>query len=182
MFAEAIEDILRDQCTPEAVRRLATNPRHSGLWDAVASAGFLDAMRPVERDGADLTLAEIHDVVSLFGYYAAPLPFADTIAARALVTGQVGLPKGMLALAPGAREDDDGAWHCARMPFGAAAGHVLARRGEHLILLPCAAAQRGEPDLPGGLTISLDWPAGAGMELEGDAAGLEPMAAYCRYM
>lgn len=177
MFAEAIEDILRDQCTPQAVRRLMIDPKDGGLWDAIASAGFLDAMRPVEQDGAGLTLAEVEELVQLFGYYATPLPFADTIAARALAGPGATLPDGTIALAPTIHETDDGGRHAARLPYGAVADHVLSRRENRLLLLPCAAAQRGEPDLPGGLSLSLQWPAGSGTELDGDADALAPMAA-----
>jgi len=36
VFAEAIEDILKDQCTPAAVRAIEAGGSPAALWDAVA--------------------------------------------------------------------------------------------------------------------------------------------------
>lgn len=177
MFVEAIEDILRDACTPETVRELTANPRDGSLWDTIANAGFLDLMLPVERDGAGLTLAEMEELVELFGYYAAPLPFAQTIAARALVGPNLALPSGMIALAPVVQERPEGGWSCSHLLYGAAADYVLTRQDDHLLLLSSTTAQRSSPNLPGDLSVSLQWPAAAGTALSGDANTLAPMAA-----
>lgn len=183
MFAEAIEDILRDHCTPAAVRRMALDPSDGDLWQRVVAAGFLGLMQPAERDGAGLALREVRDIIELFGYYAAPLPFADSIAARALVANDADLPDDAIVLAPDIQQNE-GTWICPRLPFGVSAHHVLGvspDRGDprRLVLLPCAEAEVSEPWLPGSSMVSLTWSAGsrAATELTGDADSVAPMAA-----
>jgi acyl-CoA dehydrogenase len=108
MFAEAIEDILRDQCTPTVVRAIEGGGTPQPLWDAMAGAGFLDLLAPEEAGGAALPLPELFPVLMHFGRYAVPVPAAQAIAARALVASGVTLPQGLLTLA---RRDASGIAH-----------------------------------------------------------------------
>ena len=74
MFAEAIEDILRDQCTPSVVRAIEAGGSPAALWEALAGAGFLDLLAPEESGGAALPLEELFPVLAHFGRYAVPVP------------------------------------------------------------------------------------------------------------
>ena len=44
MFAQAIEDILQDQCTPAVVRAIEAGGSPLKLWQAIEGAGFLELL------------------------------------------------------------------------------------------------------------------------------------------
>jgi acyl-CoA dehydrogenase len=66
MFAEAIEDILRDQCTPAVVRSIEGGGSPSSLWSAFSEAGFLDLLKSEAEGGAELPLTELYPIVAQF--------------------------------------------------------------------------------------------------------------------
>ncbi|MGH6626982.1 MAG: acyl-CoA dehydrogenase family protein [Burkholderiaceae bacterium] len=158
MFAEAIEDILKDQCTPAAVRAIEVGGSPAALWDSLAGAGFLDLLAPEAEGGADLSLAELFPILSHFGRYTVPVPVAQAIVARALVASQFALPAGMVTLAGSLRREADGSLTSALTPYGMLADFVLANDDGALLLLPCAAAQRQATGVNHSLTTTLTWP------------------------
>lgn len=158
MFVEAIDDILKDQCTPAAVRAIQTGGSPAALWDALSSAGFLELLKPETDGGAGLPLAELFPVLCCFGHYTVPVPVAQTIVARTLVSSQLVLPPGMVTLAQTFRREVNGTISCALTPYGMLADYVLARDGDGLLLLSCAAASRAGTGVPNSLTASLTWP------------------------
>jgi acyl-CoA dehydrogenase len=178
MFAEAIEDILRDQCTPSVVRAIEGGGSPAVLWEALAGAGFLALLAPEERGGASLPLEELFPVLSHFGRYAVPVPVGQAIAARALVGADVTLPAGLLTLAPALKRDADGSLRCPLVPFGAIAEYVLAADGDQLLLLSCAKAQRQPSGIAHSQIASLAWTNEASADrIAGNAEALAPMAA-----
>jgi len=158
VFAEAIEDILKDQCTPAVVRAIEAGGSAAALWDAVAGAGFLALMAPESEGGADLSLAELFPVLSHFGRYTVPMPVAQTIVARALLASQMIMPDGMITLASAFRRETGGGITCEFTPYGLLADFVLACDGDVLLLLPCAAARRQATGVNRSLTATLAWP------------------------
>ena len=44
MFAEALEAILKDHCTPAVVRSIEEGASGLDLWESVESAGFVDLL------------------------------------------------------------------------------------------------------------------------------------------
>jgi alkylation response protein AidB-like acyl-CoA dehydrogenase len=177
MFAEAIEDILRDHCTPAMVRAIEDGGSGASLWQAFAGAGFLELLRPEQEGGAGLPLADLYPVLAHFGRYAAPLPMAQAIAARALVGPGVALPEATLTLAP-ALLRAEGELRAPLVPFGLVADHVLAADGDQLLLLDTSSAQRLPTGIAGSQAATLVWTgAGHAQTIAGDAAALAPMAA-----
>lgn len=158
MFAEAIENILKDQCAPAVVRTIEAGGSPAALWEAVAGAGFLELLAPESDGGAGLSLAELFPILSLFGRYTVPVPVAQTIVARALADSQMAMPAGMVTLAAAFRREAGGAISCALTPYGMLADFVLASDGDALLLLPCAAAQRQSTGVNRSLTATLSWP------------------------
>jgi alkylation response protein AidB-like acyl-CoA dehydrogenase len=162
MFAEAIDDILKDQCTPAVVRAIQAGESPAALWDAIASAGFLELLSAEADGGAGLSLADLFPVLCSFGHYTVPVPVAQTIVARALVGSQLVLPAGMVTLAQTFHREASGAISCALTPFGLLADFVLTREGgctsDGLLLLPCASAKRVGTGVQNCLTATLTWP------------------------
>lgn len=140
MFTEALEDILRDQCTPAVVRAIEVGADPVPLWTAVAGAGFLEVLSSEEDGGAGLPLDELFPIVAALGRHAVPLPIAQSMAARALLpAGQA--PAGLITLAPAVRQTAEG-WHCPQVPYGRIATHVLADDGTDLLLFDATQVQR----------------------------------------
>lgn len=157
MFAEAIEDILKDQCSPVTVRSIEAGSSSTALWESLAGAGFLELLATEADGGAELSLSELFPILSHFGRYAVPVPVAQTIVARALVASQFAIPPGMVTLATGVRRNTDASMTCALVPYGMMADFVLANDGDTLLLLPCAAAQRQGTGVHRSLTANLTW-------------------------
>lgn len=158
MFVEAIDDILKDQCTPAVVRSIQAGGSPASLWDSLSSAGFLELLSAEADGGAGLTLAELFPVLRCFGHYTVPVPVAQTIVARALVGSQLVLPPGRVTLAQTFRREVNGSISCALTPYGMLADYVLAREGDGLLLLPCDAASRVGTGVQNSLTATLTWP------------------------
>jgi acyl-CoA dehydrogenase len=175
MFAEAIEAILRDHCTPAVVRAVEGGGSPQVLWDALATAAFLELLAPEDAGGAGLPLPELFAVLVQFGRHGLPTPAAQSIAARALVPAGTGLPQGMITLAPWLQRRPDGSLACPLVPFGAIAEHVLASDGAQLFLLDAAHADRSVTGIHHSQTATLTWRDDrmvhqVGDDLAGDAA------------
>ena len=158
MFAQAIEDILQDQCTPAVVRAIEAGGSPLKLWQAIEGAGFLELLASEDAGGAGLALAELFPILSSFGRYTVPVPVAQTIVARALLGSQFAMPAGMITLGAALRREASGAIVCSLTPYGLVADFVLARDGDALLLLPAAAARREATGVHGSLAASLCWP------------------------
>jgi alkylation response protein AidB-like acyl-CoA dehydrogenase len=158
MFAQAIENILQDQCTPAVVRAIEAGGPTAALWQAVEGAGFLELLAPEAAGGAGLALAELFPILRSFGRYTVPVPVAQTIVARALLGSQCAMPAGMITLAAALRREAGGAIVCPLTPYGQVADFVLAQDGDAFLLLPAAAAQREASGVHGSLAATLRWP------------------------
>lgn len=163
MFVEAIEEILKDRCTPAVVRSIESGDSPAVLWHAIADAGFLELLTSEEQGGGGLSLPELFPVMTTMGRHAIPVPLAQSIAARALLAGRAQVPIGMLTLAPAMRTVGSGQIVCPLVPFGAIADHVLAEDATgKLYVLPCAGASRTPTGVHSSLAATLRWESAAG--------------------
>ena len=158
MFTQAIENILKDQCTPAVVRAIEAGGSTAALWQALQGAGFLELLASEDAGGAGLPLADLFPILCSFGRYTVPVPVAQTIVARALLGSQFAMPNGMITLAAALRREASGAIVCSLTPYGRVADFVLARDGDALLLLPADAARREATGVHGSLAASLRWP------------------------
>lgn len=178
MFAEAVEDILRDKCTLADVRRIESQHGGEGLWAEFVRAGFLDLFRPESEGGAGLPLAQAYPIIQQFGRYAAPLPFAQAVAARAIVGADVVLPDDTLTFAAQFARGAEGDLTCAQTPFGLTARYVLAADGERLLLLDAATARRSSRGDSANHVATLTWAdESSALHIDGDGKLLAPTAA-----
>jgi len=151
MFVEALESLLRDFCSPGDVRRIESGGADSSLTNAIQAAGFLELFAPEGQGGAGLSSGEQCQVLMLLGRYAVPLPIAQGITARLLVSE---VPEGHVTLAPFIRKTTEG-WVCPRVPFGSIAEYVLADDGNSLLLFRCEAENRFPAGVPRSQLASL---------------------------
>lgn len=153
--ANALEQLLQDQCTPQLVRAVEAGQPVRELWARLEESGFADALVPESAGGAGLVLTDAFPLLALCGSFAVPAPFAQTLLARALLA-RAGLdrPRGSIALACVAARQS-GAIRCANVPCGRVAHWVLACVEGATVLLPAAQAQRTAGVFP--LDASLQW-------------------------
>lgn len=158
MFTDAAAALLADHCPPATVRAIEAGTPATALWQALADAGFADALVPEARGGAGLPLADVFGVWALCGQHALPLPLAETMLARALLA-EAGLdaPDGAIALATGRLAG--GRLRAHAVPGARTAAAVLVSDGLSCRLLATgdASAERA----PFVLDATLSWPAAA---------------------
>lgn len=157
LLTDAVRPLLADQCTPAVVRAVESGDRGSALWQALEASGFMDALMPEAAGGAGLSLTQAYPVFELSGAHALPLPFGETLVARALIARAARkVPPGRITLARGTLELDGSVWS-RPVSLGAVADWVLLQvdRVTHVggstgagaalagqaVLLPVAAAQ-----------------------------------------
>ena len=168
ILVEPFRRMLADLSTPAQVRAVQATGDISQIWQEIERSGFLDALLPEDVGGSALTLADIFPLVAESGAFCLPVPFAETVVARALLHARgVAAPEGaIIVLAPPS----------PIVPLAAVATHVLAMREAAIILLPRQVIQPDPFDALGGqvktdsdpiATIDAD-----GIDLEVIAAGL----------
>ncbi len=179
MFAEAIESILTSHCTPAAVRAIEGGASPQALATAISEAGFHELLAPEDQGGGGASWSDFFAVVSLCGRHAVPLPLAQTLAARVLVSDPAELPAGLITFAPALTHAPDGSQHALHVPAARVASHVIAASGDSLVLLATVDAHQLASGVHGSLAASLRWPVGAGRVLASTvpAADLQPLAA-----
>lgn len=137
LLLDAVETLLKEQATPAMIRAIEGGATPAALWSAVEESGFCDALVAEERGGAGLSLAETFPLVEACGFHALPLPLAQTMVARLLLTGAgENVPAGAIALAsapPSAQAD-------IPVSFGRVANWVLLAQEAELLLLDAKLA------------------------------------------
>lgn len=167
MFAEAIEAILKDRCTPQAVRTIEAGGSPAPLATALEESGFHALLAREEDGGGNAGWPEFQAVARLCGSYALPLPLPQTMAARALVRSQDLLPAGLLTFAPALVRRADGALQAEQVPCGRTASHVIGTAGDQLLLLlPVQGAHQQATGVHGSLAASFHWEPGAATVLD----------------
>jgi acyl-CoA dehydrogenase len=181
MFAEAIEDILRDHCTPARVRAVDRGDTGTALWERIRQAGFLDLLAGQAEGGAELALPQVLEVMLLIGRYAVPLPLAQSMAARVMAPAGIRLPESPVSMATSAFRRDDGALVCPLVPHGLQVSHVLLAYNGRRMLLDAVTAQRLEAGTPARHTATLQWPSADAVLQSGLDMGVDDgsLAAWC---
>lgn len=156
MFAEAIENILADNCTSALIRKVESGGSAEALWNEMSDAGFIELMADEAEGGAGLELDGIYPIFVSFGRRAVPVPVAQTIAARVLM-GEAA-PAGMITLAGHCHRGPDGSLRTGHVAFGTMADFVLANLDGNLLLLDCVSAERQPTGVHGSLSATLTWP------------------------
>jgi len=179
MFAQAIESLLVHHCTPAAVRAIEGGGSAMALSSTISEAGFHELLAPEDAGGGGAGWSDFFEVVALCGAHAVPLPLPQTLAARLLVADPQDLPAGLITFAPALTVAPDSSLHALHVPAARVASHVIAARGDSLVLLATADAHQLPSGVHGSLVASLRWKADAGRILEGPAGAgdLQPLAA-----
>jgi acyl-CoA dehydrogenase len=155
LFSDALQQHLEQHCTSQIVRNIEAGRSVTMLWSQLEGSGFPNAMVPESQGGAGLSLAEAFSLFELCGSFAVPLPLAETILVRALLSNEgIQLPSGSITLA----EDSptpSGNVFCPNVPFGKVADWVIVGNGDHCRLLPVSSATPSPAVFP--LDAALQW-------------------------
>jgi acyl-CoA dehydrogenase len=146
IYTDSLERLLLDHCTPQVVRGIERGNGAETLWNLIEASGFGNVLLPEDLDGAGLSLDEAFPLFELCGMFAMPLPLAETIVGRALLTAaQQPTPAGSIALGVGSVSGT--ILRCDATAYGAVARYVLLQLPDETArLLPVKAARR-EPGL-----------------------------------
>jgi acyl-CoA dehydrogenase len=136
LLSDTVTRLFNDLVTKELIESAEKGTWPARLWSALEEGGLTLPLVSEARGGAGGDWRDAHTVVRAAGKHAAPVPLAETIVAGWLL-GRAGLevPLGSLTIAPVRRaerlrlERAGGGWRLSgtatRVPWGAAAGHVV---------------------------------------------------------
>lgn len=157
-FFDSADRLFAQECTPAHIRQIEAGGDTSALWDALVFAGFSDALLPESADGANLTLSDIWPILFCMGRHVLPLPYAQTILARAWLHQQgQALPEGSITFAPFQVSANAAGLTARAVTFGRTAGWVLAQSEKQVWLLPVSDAQVTPTGAHGSLDADLHW-------------------------
>jgi len=136
LLADTVGRLFSDLATKELIESAEKGVWPDKLWRALEEGGLTLPLVPETRGGAGGTWRDAHVVVRAAGQHAAPVPLAETIVASGLLAGAgLDVPLGPLTVAPVHRDERltltraGGGWRvrgaASRVPWGAAAGHVV---------------------------------------------------------
>ena len=155
LFSDALRDLLQDQCTPQTVRAIEAQPDVRPLWATLQASGFADALVGERQGGAGLVLTDAFHLFALCGTYAVPLPLAETMWARALLSQQgMDMPDGSITFAK-AQTAPQGGLQADLVRMGRVADHVIVVQGTQAWLLPTTSAVATAAGFP--LDANLTW-------------------------
>lgn len=159
MLSEALERLFRERATPEVIREIEAGGDPSGLWAEISDSGFLDILLPEDKDGAGVSLSEAFASFMLAGFHALPVPFVQTVMARAWLDALgVEAPQGMIAIAgPETQRLADGGLGVRNVAFGKVADWVLAEFDNLWVVLPTEAARVEGEQVRASLSADLHW-------------------------
>jgi acyl-CoA dehydrogenase len=160
LLGDTVTRLFTDLVTKELIESAEKGAWPEVLWRALEEGGLTLPLVPEALGGAGGTWLDAHVVVRAAGRHAAPVPLAETIVASWLLAGAgLEVPFGPLTLAPVHRDDalilarTGGGWRvrgsAARVPWGAAAGHVVVvgeADGQTMIALVARGAARVTAD------------------------------------
>jgi len=157
LLADTVTRLFGDLVTKESLEAAEQGAWPDRLWRALEEGGLTLPLVPEAQGGAGGCWQDAEVVVRASGRHAAPVPLAETIVAGWLLAGAgLEVPTGPLTLAPARAGESlrlsrsgavlDGT--ATRVPWGAAAGHVVAlveADGRPTVALLAGDAARATP-------------------------------------
>jgi acyl-CoA dehydrogenase len=136
ILEESVTRLFGDLVTREALTEAEHGNWPATLWTALEENGLTLPLTPEDRGGVGASWDDVFVVLRAAGYFAAPVPLAETIVAGWLLTeAGIQVPTGPLAIAHTgqagglAAKKSGGGWRVsgrlAAVPFGRHARHVV---------------------------------------------------------
>jgi alkylation response protein AidB-like acyl-CoA dehydrogenase len=176
------ERLLTDISPPQAVRAVERGEGIVDIWSTLQESGFLDALVPEEHGGAGLSLGDVGPLIELAGRYLLPVPFAQTMAARALLAAAGSEPPGGPVVLMTSTDLGAGYRGQRAVPFGLVAEFALVDLTDRLVLTALPRTAVAPTGVHGSCAADISWP-GPFAELAiapEPAGGLRCLAAVLR--
>jgi acyl-CoA dehydrogenase len=156
---EAIEDsferLLSTDCSSAVVRAIEAHSDHTALWESITASGFMDALVPLNKGGSGLSLSDAVAIPLLCGAHAVPVPVAETMLLRGLLSGDgYTCPPGSLTMARGFSTPSGGIY-CPQTSLGLVADWVIVAAEDGTLVLPVREATVGAASFT--LDAAFEW-------------------------
>ena len=153
---EPFERLLLDIAPSERIRGIERGESAASLWAALEESGFLNGLVSESLGGAGLALTQMAALFQAAGRHLLPVPFAETVIARALLTDAgMTFPAGPIVLVSCTAV---GAGHSARaVPLALTAEHALVELGGRCVLTPLSNTLLTPTGVYGSLAADLAW-------------------------
>jgi len=153
LITDSLSALLEQKCTPSLLREYESSFLTQELWVEFEALGFTDLLLPEKNGGAELDLADLFELIFLFGKHLLPVPLADTIVARALLqkAGKP-LPAGAIVLASVVSREQAAT---APVMYAAAAQYALVEQEQKAALVKLEASQLQPCGVDRSLTASI---------------------------
>jgi acyl-CoA dehydrogenase len=178
---EPFERLLADVSSLTQVRALEAGASVSGLWAALHESGFVDAMVSEAQGGAGLSLADAGPLVQALGRQLVPVPFAQTMVARALLAAAgAERPEGSIVFVS---PTTIGAGYQQRaVPQALVANYALVDLGERTVLTSLSDATVTATGIHASQAADVSWQTSprALATIATPKGGLRPIAAVLR--
>jgi len=150
LVTETATRLFSELCTHEAIQQAEEDGGAPEIWDAFAQTGFPWISLDEDAGGSGGTLLDALEVLRLVGYFAAPVPAAETgiLGGWLLASAGLELPQGIVTVAPGTDRDtltmnDDGtvSGSAAMIPWGRHAERLALISNGTVASVPVAAGK-----------------------------------------
>ena len=122
------------------------------LWDAIVENGLTQPLVSEENGGVGASWRDTYVIIRAAGYFSAPVPLPETIAAGSLLSQSgIAVPEGPLSLAKAPKngldlaKDDQGNWRLdgclPRVPWGRDVGYVIFSYEDLIVCAPVAGSE-----------------------------------------
>jgi len=183
-FNELLEPfgrLLADVSSLTQVRAVEAGASVTNLWAALHELGFVDAMVSEARGGAGLSLAEAGPLVQALGRHLVPVPFAQSMVARALLAAAgVERPEGSIVLI--SPTTHGGGYRQHAVSQAQVANYALVDLGDHTILTSLSDAAVDATGIHASRAADVSWQSSphALATIATPKGGLRPIAAVLR--
>ncbi len=158
LLLDSLDRLFAQHFLPATLRSIEAGGDTQAPWDTLEHSGFLDLLLPEDAGGAGLALTEAFPLFLSAGYHAIPLPYVQTVLARAwLNAAGISPPPGAIAIAGIGTQQSGKAISAEAVSFGRGANWILTELDSQNVLLPAAAAQPTFDLGHGSLLATLHW-------------------------
>lgn len=107
LITDTARRLFSELCTHEAIQLAEAESQAPAIWNAFAETGFPWISLAEGAGGSGGSLLDALEVLRLVGYYAAPIPAAETGILGGWLLAEAGLelPQGVVTVVPGSAED-----------------------------------------------------------------------------
>jgi acyl-CoA dehydrogenase len=178
---EPFNRLLADVSPLAQVRAVDAGVSPKDLWSALHESGFVDAMISEAQGGAGLSLADAGSLVHAVGRHLVPVPFAQTMAARALLAAAgAEPPTGTIVFV--SPTISDGRYRQGAVTQALIADYALVDLGERAILTSLSEATVTTTGVHASQAADVSWRSvpHALATIPAPKGGLRPIAAVLR--